>query len=141
MTGALAQAGVRPIRPTQQARPIEPGWRDVGPIAVLVSVRFVQVQGRAVRLTRGEMAVLMTLIEANGEAVPRSEIIRVSRRRPANRLGDRMGDQTIHSLRVKLGESRWSAVIVTIQGVGYAFNASGMLGNMTFGGGIGGART
>jgi DNA-binding response OmpR family regulator len=140
MTGALIPTRVRPIA-REPAGSIEPGWQHVGPIAVLASVRFVRVQERVVRLARGEMAVLMTLIEADGEVVPRDEITRVSRRRPGNRPGDRMGDQTIHSLRVKLGEGRWSAVIMTIQGVGYAFNASGMLGNTSYGGGIGGARS
>jgi two-component system, OmpR family, response regulator len=123
--------------PRGRPRPVvhEVPWFEAGPIGVCEAGRIIRLNGRIVRLTRAEMAVLMILIKAAGAAVSRDVVTRAAQRRPAPVHGNRLGDQTICTLRRKLGErGREPRLIVTVVGVGYAFEPTGVLTGHAAGG-------
>ena len=75
---------------------------------------------KRVGLTKGESAMLLTMVASGGEPVSRS-MLGAACGRQTRRAGDRAVDMRISLLRKKLGEdARAPQLIVTVSGVGYA---------------------
>jgi DNA-binding response OmpR family regulator len=75
---------------------------------------------RRVALTKGESAMLLAMMAADGEPVSRSTLGAVLGY-PVRRAGSRSVDTRIYALRKKLGDdARDPELIVTVSGVGYA---------------------
>jgi DNA-binding winged helix-turn-helix (wHTH) protein len=91
-----------------------------GPIAVWPAQHIAQVGNRRVALTKGESAMLLTMLAAEGEPVSRARLTAVWGR-PGRPVGGRSVDTRIYALRKKLGDdARDPQLIVTVSGVGYA---------------------
>jgi DNA-binding winged helix-turn-helix (wHTH) protein len=81
-----------------------------------------QVGNRRVRLTKGESAMLVTMLAAEGEPVSR-ERLGALWGRSGRPVGPRSVDTRIYVLRKKLGDdARAPRLIETIAGVGYAIH-------------------
>jgi DNA-binding response OmpR family regulator len=92
-----------------------------GPIAVWPAQYVALVGTRRVALTKGEGAMLLTMIAARGAPVRRSELAAVWGARRV--LGGRSVDTRVYMLRKKLGDdARDPRLIVTVSGVGYAIH-------------------
>jgi DNA-binding response OmpR family regulator len=77
--------------------------------------RCVLADGRAVRLTATEFAVLAALLDQPGRVLSRRRLLAAAGRPAA---GDRAADVYVAQLRAKLG----SGVIRTVRGAGYAIS-------------------
>jgi RNA polymerase sigma factor (sigma-70 family) len=74
-----------------------------GPIAVWPAQHIAQVGNRRVALTKGESAMLLTMLAAEGEPVSRARLTAVWGR-PGRPVGGRSVDTRIYALRKKLGD-------------------------------------
>jgi len=78
------------------------------------------VGNQRVALTKGESAMLLTMVAAGGAPVPRPMLAAVWGR-PTRRAVGRSVDTRVSALRKKLGDdARAPRLIVTVSGVGYA---------------------
>jgi DNA-binding response OmpR family regulator len=95
---------------------------ECGTIAVWPAWHLAYVGNRRVALTKGESAMLLTMINAGGEPVRRSQLAAAWGRTPRP-VSDRSVDTRIYILRKKLGDdARDPQLILTVSGVGYAIH-------------------
>jgi len=101
-------------------RPTEPGPRTLfaGPIAIDRLARIVSVSDREVRLTATEYKLLLTLVERQGHARSRAQLLRDVWNTRA-KIQTRTVDMHVQRLRSKLGSA--SMLIETVRGFGYRF--------------------
>jgi DNA-binding response OmpR family regulator len=74
------------------------------------------INGRRVRLTATELAVIRALIDARGRALSRSEILDLAWGEQNLEVGERAVDNVVLRLRRKIGEPN---MIETVRGVGF----------------------
>lgn len=87
--------------------------REIGPLTIYADEHRVTHRGEALQLTPTEFEILLTLVEADGGAVPRKQLLD----RGTGSSVDRTVDVHILSIRRKLGDDEW--LIATVWGVGY----------------------
>jgi DNA-binding response OmpR family regulator len=96
-------------------------WVWCGSLAVWPGRRLVRLGDTLIVLTPGELAVLMALVEAQGEPVSRTMLAAAAGRRGEPRIGSRTVDMHICTLRKKLGDDRGHpSIIATVRAAGYA---------------------
>ncbi len=115
---ARARALGRRLRLTASERL---GKSSYGPFTVDFELHQLLVRGDRADVTRRELAVMSALVEAQGGARSRSEILEVAWGQSSVAVGERAVDNVILRLRRKLGEHS----IVTVRGVGFRLAGSG----------------
>lgn len=84
-----------------------------------LTVRAAAADGRAVKLTASEFAVLAALMDHAGRVLSRRRLLAASGRQGA---GDRAADVYIAQLRAKIGAAGTASVIRTVRGAGYVLD-------------------
>lgn len=111
------------IRALERRTPLRSssGYLRAGPIEMDLDRWIVQVQGRAVELTRMEFRLLQSLLEAKGRALSRDMLLqRISSHSVVHGLETRTVDVHIGRLRGKLGHA--GSHIITVRNVGFRFD-------------------
>jgi len=107
------------LRRAQNVTPTSPA-RRFGDLAIDTDRYLVTVKNKAVTLSSKEYEFLKTLIQANGRALSRDQLLeQVWGQEPAMEIDTRTIDQHIARLRDKLGTE--AKRIVTVKNVGYRF--------------------
>jgi len=118
---ARARALGRRLRMTASERV---GKASYGPFTIDFELHQLSSRGQRVEVTRRELAVMAALVEAQGGARSRSEILEAAWGHGGADVGDRAVDNVILRLRRKLGVGS----IVTVRGVGFRLADGGHSG-------------
>lgn len=114
----LARVQARLRRPTLARR----DRVDVGPIALDVDARRLEVEGREIEVTPVEFGLLLSLARRAGSAVTRAWLVEHVLD-PEKAGGERTLDVHVSRLRKKLGAH--GSLLTTVWGVGYRLNDAG----------------
>ncbi len=101
--------------------PVAPAYLDYGNLQIDLVQRRVRFQGEFIDLTPQEFSLLYVLAQASGEALSRSQLLRLAW--PDAIDNPRTIDTHVLSLRKKIEiDSRAPSLVQTVRNVGYRFN-------------------
>ena len=112
-------AGTPVAGPTGHTAPEPAVWRNAGRLSLDGPSRSAVAQGRLVRLTATEFAVLAALLDRPGRVLSRRQLLAAAGH---DQAGDRAADVYIAQLRAKIGADPKTCVIRTVRGAGYAID-------------------